>query len=54
MKTEINKSKIYECINCKSIMDRDYNGAKNIFLLGIKKESKIMIGERYAKRQVVA
>jgi transposase len=28
-------------------MDRDYNGAKNIFLLGIKKESKIMIGERY-------
>ncbi len=47
MKKEINKSKIYECINCKSIMDRDYNGAKNIFLLEIKKESNIMIGEQY-------
>jgi transposase len=31
------KKNIYECLNCKSIMDRDYNGAKNIFLLGIKK-----------------
>ena len=48
LKTEINKSKIYNCVNCKSIMDRDYNGAKNIFLLGIKKESTTMIGERCA------
>ena len=47
VKKEENKTKIYECLNCKSIMDRDYNGAKNIFLLGIKKESNLIIGQRY-------
>jgi len=47
VKKEENKTKIYECLNCKSIMDRDYNGAKNIYLLGIKKESNLIIGQRY-------
>jgi transposase len=44
VKNEENKTKIYECKKCNSLMDRDYNGAKNIYLLGIKKASEIIIG----------
>jgi transposase len=29
-----NKTKVYKCLKCKTIMDRDINAAKNIYILG--------------------
>ena len=36
IKKEQNKTKIYKCEKCKCCIDRDYNGAKNIYILGTK------------------
>lgn len=33
-----NKTKTFKCQNCNLTIDRDYNGAKNIFILGTKIE----------------
>ena len=30
--TNLGGKKIYNCVHCKMVMDRDVNGAKNIFL----------------------
>ena len=32
---DIGKSKIYECIECEKVLERDYNAAKNILLKGL-------------------
>ena len=34
-KTYLGNSKVYHCENCKKTIERDINGARNIFMVGI-------------------
>jgi IS605 OrfB family transposase len=36
IKNNLKGDKIYKCLKCKTIMNRDYNGCRNIFLKSIK------------------
>jgi transposase len=36
IKENLGGNKIYECDNCLAIMDRDINGARNIYIKSIK------------------
>jgi len=37
-KRNLGSSKVYECLKCKIVMDRDVNGARNIFMVPNEKE----------------
>ena len=36
IKKDLGSAEIYECLKCNSIIDRDYNAARNIYLKNIQ------------------
>ena len=34
IKHDLGINKIYECLKCNTVLDRDINGARNIYILG--------------------
>ena len=37
IKEDLGGNKVYKCTNCKTVMDRDVNGARNIHIRAIQK-----------------
>ncbi len=37
IKDDLKENKVYDCLKCKTKMDRDINGSRNIYMVAINK-----------------